>query len=326
MRNIVGRLALLLGVFALVAAGVAQFWGKDAAERTPLNVDSYTRLTGSASGALAKSDLPVPVKYVTHTIADSKASDGKVIAIRQTSCINVASTDDAPWCIDGKGNFVLDASDPSIVNIGDKKFALDRKSALPVKDQAKYVKDSSAVQPYEGLVIKFPFHTEKKDYPYWDGTLGRSVTAEYKGERTIDGLKTYEFAVDIPPTQAEVAADTQGTYAATQNIWIDPETGAFVDQKGTQTVTLPDGSSALDIQVSYTDATVKTNVATAKDNGRSLWLVSTLLPIGGLVLGLVLIVAGILLLRRRPGSHDGAHSAAAHDRRSSAGGVTLTKG
>lgn len=300
MRSLLARLALVLGVFALVAAGMALFWGKDAAQRTPLNVDSYTRLTGMASGALAKSpDTAVPVKYITHTRADSEASDDDVIAVQQVGCITLAPTDDAPYCIDGEGNFVYEADDADIVQISTKKVALDRRDALPIENQSEYVKDEDSVVAYEGLVIKFPFDVEKKTYPYWDGTLGHAVDATYVGERDIDGLTTYEFQVTVPETEAEVSEGTQGLYAAAQTIWVDPKTGAFVDQKGSQTVTLPDGTVAIDIDVEYTDETVETNVADAKSNGRSLWLVGTVLPIGGLVLGVVLIAVGVLLLRRR---------------------------
>lgn len=296
MRAVVGRLALLLGAFALVAAAVAIFWGKDAAYRIPLSTDSYTRLTGEASGALAKSDTKVPVTYIVHTQVDPDHSGDDVVAMVQTKCMALTSD----YCIDGKGDFVLAGDDEQVVNIGQDKFALDRGTGHPVKNQAKYVTDSAAVEDYAGVVVKFPFNVEKKDYPYWDGTVGKAVTAEYKGTKKIDGLETYRFDVTIPAQQAEVAEGTQGTYAATQSVWVDKRTGAFIDQEGTQTVTLPDGTNVLDVAVKYTDDTVKTNVADAKSNGRSLFLVGTLLPVGAPILGVVLIVAGLLLLRRRP--------------------------
>jgi hypothetical protein len=91
--------------------------------------------------------------------------------------------------------------------------------------------------------------------------------------------------------------DTVGSYAATQKIWVDPKTGAFIDQHGTQTMKTTDGSVVLDIDVAYTDQTVTSNVDKAKSNGRMLTLVRIVIPIGGLVLGLVLIVAGLWLAR-----------------------------
>jgi len=289
------RLALLLGVFALVAGAIAFFWGKDAAYRIPLNTDSFTRLTGEASGALAKSDTPVPVTYVVHTQVDPKRSNGDVIAMEQTSCM--ATTDD--YCIDGKGQFVLAGDDEAVVNIGHNKFALDRRTGLPVKDQSKYVSDADLTKDYQGVVVKFPFNTEKKDYDYWDSTVGKPVSATYAGSRTIDGLKTYRFDVTVPSQEAEIADDTQGTYEAKQSVWVDPLTGAFVDQEATQTVALLDGTQVLDVKVRYTDGTVKDNVATAKDNGRSLWIVGTGLRVIAPIVGLLLILGGVLLLRRR---------------------------
>lgn len=312
MRSVAGRMALLVGAFALVAAAVAIFWGNDAAHRIPMSTDSYTRLTGQASGALAKSDTPVPVTYVVHTQVDPKRSNGDVIAMEQTSCM--ATTSD--YCIDGKGKFVLAATDDAVVNIGHNKYALDRRTGLPVDDQSKYVTDGALVRHYQGVVAKFPFDTQKKDYAYWDGTLGKTVTAHYEGQKTIDGLKTYRFDVSIPSTQAEIAANTKGSYAATQSLWVDPTTGSFIDQTARQTVALPDGTKLLDTSVSYTDGTVKNNVATAKSNKRSLFLVGTVARVVAPILGVVLIVAGVLLLRRRTESNTSAEPT---------GPVTLSK-
>ncbi|UDY22421.1 DUF3068 domain-containing protein [Nocardioides sp. Kera G14] len=295
MRSVFGRVALLLGAFALAASAIAFVWGHDAAHRIPLDVDSVTQLTGTASGALAKSDTPVPVVYTNHTLADSHASTGDVFAAQQVSCMATS----AEPCIDDNGDFVLDASDPSIVTIGTNKFALDRRTSMPVEDQAKYVKDSAEVAPYDGVVIKFPFDTEKKDYPYWDGTLGKAVTATYEGTKKIDGLETYEFHVVVPKTDAEIAEGTQGTYQAEQTIWVDPTTGSFIDQTGSQTVALPDGTLLLDADVRYTAETVKKNVDTAKSNTSSLRLVDVVARFGGLVLGVILIALGVFLLRRR---------------------------
>jgi hypothetical protein len=237
----------------------------------------------------------VPVTYIVHTQVDPEKSDGDVISMQQTKCM--ATTSD--YCIDGQGDFVLEKDDPAIVNIGIDKFALDRRTGLPVADQGKFVTDAAEVADYAGVVAKFPFDTQKKDYDYWDGTLGKAVTAEYKGTKKIDGLETYRFEVNIPTTDAEVAEGTQGTYAAKQTVWVDPATGAFVDQEGSQTVALPDGTRVLDVSVSYTDATVKNNVATAKSNGRSLFLMGTVARFGAPILGLLLIGLGIFLLRRR---------------------------
>jgi hypothetical protein len=161
---------VLLGGFALVAAGVATFWGRDAAERTPLNTNTYTRLTGTASGLLAKSDSPVAVKYLNHTQADPKASDGDVAALVETSCI-VVDKDNPPEC-PGKASGSSEA-DPRVVQESVESFAVDRHTAMAAADQTKYIPDSDTA--YQGLIDKLPFHAQKKTYPYWNGTLGKTV-------------------------------------------------------------------------------------------------------------------------------------------------------
>ncbi|MFT4287089.1 DUF3068 domain-containing protein [Nocardioides sp.] len=300
MRIWGGRALLLVGGFLLVAAAVAGFWGAGAAERVPLDTESFTRLTGTASGSLAKSDTEVPVDYITHTWVDEDASTGKVVVLNQLGCITVA-TEELPDCIDEKGDITLDADDERIVQIMPKQFAIDRHDATAVADQGEFVEEE-LVAPYVGLVTKFPFNVKKKTYPFWDGTLGKTVDATYQGTRDIDGLETYEFQVEVPEQTAEVSDGIEGQYEATQTIWADPKTGAYVDQTGSQRVSLPDGTLLLDIDVTYTEDTVKTNVEDAKSNHAMLTLIEKVIPIGGLVGGLAcLALGGFLTLGGRRG-------------------------
>lgn len=293
MRKVVGRLLLLVGMFLVVAAGVSAFWAQNSAARLPLNTDSLTHLTGTASGMLTKSDTPVPVKDLTRTQVDPKASDGDVAAIVQTSCV-VVDKDNPPDCISDK-------NDARMINESLSKFAVDRRhDNYAIKDQSKYIKGSTT--PYAGIVSKFPFSSEKKTYPYWDGTLQRTIPAVYKGERTINGVKTYEYDTSVPATNAEIAAGTQGTYQTATQIWVEPVTGTPIDQRTRQTLATTDGTKVLDIDVRYTPETVKANADKAASNRRLLILLRTVVPFGGGGLGIVLIVVGAVLLRPRRGA------------------------
>ena len=49
-----------------------------------------------------------------------------------------------------------------------------------------------------GQICKYPFGTEKKDYKFWDGTLGQAVTTKFVKETEIDGLTVYEFKYEVP--------------------------------------------------------------------------------------------------------------------------------
>ena len=288
MRKWAALLLIFLGAFLVVTAGVAKFWGQDAAERTPLDVNTYTYLTGEADKLNpATGELEhVPVAYQSLTQADPDKSDGDVVAFVNTKCVNI-DRDDPPPCLE-------DDDDRLITNTIDT-FATDRHTALSVND-SKYLAEDAV--PHEGLVNKWPFNAEKKTYPYWDGTLDKAVNAEYVGTRDIDGLETYQYDLTVPETEvAEVVEGTPGTYSTAQKTWVDPKTGSIIDQEGGQILKLEDGSTILDISVSYTDDTVQTNVDDAKSNGKSLTMIGTIVPIVGLVLGLIFLAVGGLIIR-----------------------------
>jgi len=295
VRKVVGWLLLLLGAFLLVAAVVALVWAPGAAERTPLNVNTYTYLTGQADKLNpATGELEtVPVAYRSLTQVDPDKSDGDVVVFVNTKCVNI-DRGDPPPC--------LDENDDRLITNSIDTFATDRHTAMSVND-SKYLPEGAV--PHEGLVNKWPFNAEKKTYPYWDGTLDKAVDAKYVGTKDYDGLETYEYSVEVPETEAEVVEGTQGTYSAQQSIWIDPRTGSIIDQSGGEIRKLEDGSTILDIEVAYTDATVADNVSKAKDSIRTLDILTKYGPPVAGILGLAMLVGGFLVLRRRPDSSEG---------------------
>ena len=177
-------------------------------------------------------------------MVDDDLSDDDVVAFVNTKCVNI-DENDPPDCLEG--------DDERLIQNSTDTFATDRRTALAVDDE-KYLADGAV--PHEGLVNKWPFDAEKKTYPYWNGTLGTAVDAEYVGTRDIDGLETYEYHTVVPETTAEVLEGTQGLYSTEETIWIEPKTGSIIDQEGGQVLKLENGDVILDIAVSYTDETV----------------------------------------------------------------------
>jgi hypothetical protein len=51
--------------------------------------------------------------------------------------------------------------------------------------------------PHEGLSYRFPFHTEKQTYPYFDPIAQKAFDANYIGEEDVNGLTTYKFTQNI---------------------------------------------------------------------------------------------------------------------------------
>ncbi|MGD9961205.1 DUF3068 domain-containing protein [Nocardioides sp.] len=296
MRKWAGLVLVFLGAFLLIAGIVAKVWGPGLAERTPLNVNTFTYLTGTAdklNSGTGEVETDLPVKYLSVTRADPNISDGDYVAFVNTKCVNI-DQDDPPAC--------LDENDDRLITNTVDTFATDRHTAMAT-DKSQYLAKDAV--PHEGLVNKWPFNTEKKTYPYWNGILGTTVDAEYVGTKDYDGLETYEFSTEVAETPAEVLDGVQGIYSTNETIWVDPRTGSIIDQEGGQVLKLETGDLILDINVAYTDDTVATNVEDAKANRKTLTILLDVLPPVGVILGLLMLVAGGLMIRRshRSGDH-----------------------
>ncbi|WP_410814764.1 DUF3068 domain-containing protein [Micromonospora sp. 067-2] len=206
-----------------------------------------------------------------------------------------------------------------LVNAYGATLALDRVSGAAVKWDGQYLDDTGTREKvsFAGQVYKFPFNTEKRSYGVFDRDLRKELPATYKGTEDVDGLEAYRFEQVITDQQLNLAADrvglllgalapgaTQGkvTYSNSRTLWVDPVTGAYVKVREVQSKTLvPDVGtpvSLLNADFTYNEATVKASVKRANESRSQLTLLGVYAPIGVAVLALLLIVAGLLVVRR----------------------------
>ena len=287
MRRILGFVSLVLAGLLLVAALLSATWLSSSAKRTPVVLDTKTYLTGEAA-AVPIGD-PGPVQYFSHTVTNPGKSDGNHVVFSTFTCLAKVTEEPAPDCVDAKD------PDKRLVNAGTDTFVTDRKTALALSpDQTKKVLGDDA-EPHEGLVNKFPFGTEKKTYPFWDGVLQRSIDANFEGVEDLDGVEVYKFTTSAVDEPAEIAEGIQGLYTTEGQMWVDPVTGSMLKQAQHQVRKL-DGKAMLDVNLVYTDETIKANVDDAKENASKLSMLSTL-PWILLPLGLILLVLGLFLIR-----------------------------
>jgi hypothetical protein len=187
-----------------------------------------------------------------------------------------------------------------------------------------------------GVGLFWPVGVKRKSYPYFDTSTKRAWPMNYEGEEKVQGIKTYRFVQQIPPTVTDsikpgvpatllglpaaqvsklpgydkknnaVAVDR--VYQSTVTAWVDPRTGAPVDQeqKVTQTLRTSDGVNRLvvaDLDLKMTPESQKNLVHTSNTEAAKIALVKSWLPYGGGGLGLILMIAGLLFVvsaRRRP--------------------------
>jgi hypothetical protein len=293
MRKTIPVLFALAG-FLLVAGLVCLLWAPGVVEKTPIDVNSTTHLSGQAeklnvsTGELESN----PVKATSVTKSDSKVSDGKVVVFTNSTCL-VVDKDDVSDCVDG--------DDPRLVSADTDVFATDRKTALAV-NESKYL-PSDAVE-HHGLVNKFPFNSQKKTYPYWDGTVGKAVDAKYQKTSAVEGTKVYVYQVTTKDASIDIAEGVKGTYDDVTTIYVEPRTGAILNQTDDQQRYLESGDKVLDLQLAFTDAQKKKSTDDLSSDLSLLTLVNTTVPLVGIIGGLICIgAAGFLLLASRRGSH-----------------------
>ena len=188
--------------------------------------------------------------------------------------------------------------------------------------------------PHEGLTYRFPFDTEKKTYAYFDPIAQKPFDANYDGEDDVNGLTTYRFTQNVgydadgklvePIKYASLYdKDEDGEvtaraalwglpgdpyepitmtryYAAKRTFWVDPVSGTIVKSEEhanhyyARDPLRPETTMA-DYTVTSAEATVESQVASARDERDRIALWSRILPITFTAAGLIALVAGALL-------------------------------
>jgi hypothetical protein len=311
MRRILPPLLVGLGLFLFVTGLLARFYAYPQLAQTPVDQNGVTYL--EATGAtlfdtttLAEitTDLSIQNRTVGDVEASEAAPDGVQVWVGTTS--------------------VRD-SDGVVRSRSAERVAFDAHTGEAVNCDSCDTWDESTEGERvpverEGLVYKWPFGTEKKDYVFWDSNIMDTITMKYVEEETIDGLKVYKFHVDIPPTvtgttdvpgtlvgQPDVATVTaDNVYTTSRDQWVEPVTGAIVDRSEDSVSTLAvDGQDVVTTMagnIHYTADQVKTNVDAYSANATQLKLVHLWVPLAGVVVGLLAIGAGVLLGRRSRGA------------------------
>lgn len=279
---------LFLGAFLLVSGLLAKFWAPGQVMKTPLDVSSVMRLSGEAQLYDGSALVSTPVRASSVTHADSARSDGDVVVFQNSSCLVKDPDGKAPDCVS--------ADDPQnrLVSASTDTFATDRRTAEAVND-AKYL--PADAKPHEGLVNKFPFNVEKRDYMFWDSLVNKAVPATFAGEEDLDGVPTYKFVVSVQDGPITIGTDP-GTYSSEKTMWIDALTGSIVKQNEHQVRKMADsGQTVLDLTFGFTPETVAANIEDAKANASKLGLLTTTVPLVGLIGGVVALFAGFVLFR-----------------------------
>jgi hypothetical protein len=207
------------------------------------------------------------------------------------------------------------------ISQSDSRIALDQVSgaAVPWNGQCYHeAQTGAACTPgnvaFAGQLYLFPFDTGKKTYQYWDGTLRAALPIAFRGEEKVAGLDTYRFEQVVPRQDLPVDAMTLAVlapgarsgkmfYEGSRTLWVEPMTGAIVAYQDKQHRELTPDTGApvvlIDAAFTYDPATSKTVVDEAKDGRSQLLMLGRRLPLGLLIAGALMALAGLFFVTRR---------------------------
>ena len=305
MRRLLGPVLIGVGVFLVVAGLLARFYAYPALAVAPKDQNSVTMLEAKGATILdlatlreVTTDMSVANRTVGDVKASDEADDGIVVWAATTSYR------------DQIGN---------IRSRSAERYAFDAHSGEAVNCCGSFVEETDGERlevKRSGLISKYPFGTEQKDYKFWDDTLGQAVTTKFVKESEIEGLTVYEFKYEVPLTTVGTreippslvgqpgtdALEVDIQYSTITQHWVEPTTGVVINRVSKTANTLAlDGETLITTSggtFQYTDEQVKDNVDEYKGKASSLQAVHTTVPLVGLVLGLLLILGGVLLARR----------------------------
>jgi len=300
MRRLVGTVASGLGMFLVVLALLLRFYVSDAAVKFPLNTFTISTLIGHDVSYFSTTKL-TELSGVTMRVTNTTKGD----ASAGTSARAVYST----------FTYLYDLTNKQTFDYSTSRMAFDRKSGQLINCCGAAVGTDTHVH-MSGLGVLFPLGTKQQNYQVFNTTLLKPVIARYSGQATIDGLATYKFVTQVPPTKfgtQQVPGSLIGSsapsvtlgeyYQGTITDWVNPTTGVPVavtedqhlglrDSGGTERIVLLDGT------LSTTPATVHSAVHTVEKNVNLLNLATVTVPLIGGIIGIILLVVGIAIVMR----------------------------
>lgn len=324
MRRKVGLFLIGLGAFLIALAPLFRFYVVHQVLAAPLDIYEKTTLRADNATYLDAAKLKVvkgaTVVATNTTRGDVHASDSKI----------------AVW---DSFTSVEDVNAGVKIDTQMQRAVFDRRTSDLENGRGAQVNNDPNVRQ-TGVGLFWPVGVKKKTYQYFDTTTKRAWPMTYVGEDRTQGIRTYRFVQTIPPTVTDTikpgvpvsllglpaaqAAQLPGydkktgtvpadrVYRATTTAWVDPRTGAPVNQQQRVVTTLrtSDGVDRLvvgDLNLKMVPASQKHLVDRSDGDAGYIAIVRTWLPYGGGGAGVVLLLLGLALAltgRRRPAHRD----------------------
>ncbi len=314
MRRVLGTTLTGLGAFFLVLALLLRFVIPGQVVKWPLNEYQKTTLTGHGVSYFSQKDL----KEENGVTAEATSTvEGDVAA---------GTSSMAVW---NEFTAVEDVTNGEPIQYVSQRSAFDRRSGLTVDCCGAFVNITNVGTTnghQSGLAYVWPIGTHPTTYQVFDPTLGRAEPYRYAGTATTDGMTSYKFVEQVTnqkfatqtlpgplvglPGQPSVTLPEYIT--ETNTYWVDPVTGAPLNETQNRTLSLEDSTGATRLilfkgVLAATPASVTSTVNAANSSHLKIELIEDIGPLVTLLLGIILLVVGITLTIGRPDDDEFAY-------------------
>ncbi len=249
MRRVTGLILAGLGIVLIAAAVLLPTYVSSQVVKFPLGEDTTATLAGTGVSYFSQ------VKLTEKTGVSVRAT----YAIKGDAAAGNLST--AVWDESSK---VYDVTNGLPVSSMTSRFAFNRRTGELVDCCGANINGNHAIRQTGLVGYVFPIGTQQQTYEVFDTTLDKTVPFVYSGTAETDGIKTYVFTENVPPTQVTTITvpgsffgihaslvKLPEIYQAHQMYWVDPETGALLNVNEDQKVTLRNPATGATAAVLY---------------------------------------------------------------------------
>ncbi|TDD82718.1 DUF3068 domain-containing protein [Actinomadura darangshiensis] len=304
MRRIFGASLIGLGAFLLAAGVLTRLYVAPTLIGAPTDVYQVTRLKAENASYL--------------DAATAAPRTGATVVATNTVRGDPGSTHDgvAVW---DSGTIVQDAVRGTTIEVQKQRYAFDRRTGELRNCCGSAVQGDTGVRQ-SGIGLFWPVHVRTKGLELFDTATRRTWPVSFDGKERVGGVLTYRFVQHVPETKVAgelpavppellgrpkggAAVPVDRYYRADATYWVDPRTGAPVDQRQKVLSTLrpkegPGGLVVADFTLRMTPESRKALLAKSGDGAGKIRLLRTTGPLAGGAAGLLLVAAGLPLTLR----------------------------
>ncbi|WP_433471875.1 DUF3068 domain-containing protein [Spirillospora sp. CA-142024] len=304
MWRIIGVSLVGTGAFLVAAGALTRFYVAPTLIGAPADVYQVTRLKAEnaayfdAAAAVPRTGATV---VATNTVRGDPGSAHGGVAV---------------W---DSGTVVQDIAGGTTIEIQKQRYAFDRRTGELRNCCGAAVQGDTGVR-MSGVGLFWPVNPRKQGLELFDPETRRTWPVAFDGEERVGGVLTYRFVQHVPETKVtgelpavpgELLGRRKGSaavpvdryYRADATFWVDPRTGAPVDQRQRVLSTLrpregPGRLVVADLTLRMTPESRRALAARSADGAGKIRLLRTVGPLAAGGAGVLLLPAGLPLTVR----------------------------